>query len=140
MATKKSALTAALSGAPVAPIKPMPPKFRLDEVAFPCVAYATRSAGTSGSIETISEGMEALEVVDYIPVGSLPAASLGTGSLLVSIGAAGGSAAGSAPRHPQRATCHNPLSHKLVLHHRRRITLLTHTGAEAARRPSPSAR
>jgi hypothetical protein len=89
MAQKKSALTAALSGAPAAPVpaaKP-PSAFRpvLDNYAFPCLQHAPDDGTPVPDLSELVDGLESIDLKSYTVVGSAPTrTSLPNGTPLVS--------------------------------------------------------
>lgn len=86
---KKSALTAALSGAPAAPTAVPKPQtsFRpvLDNYAFPCLQHAPDDGTPLPEISDLVEGLESIDLKSYTVVGSAPTrTSLPNGTPLVS--------------------------------------------------------
>lgn len=77
MAQKKSALTAALSGAPAAPValqaKPQA-SFRpvLDNYAFPCLQHAPDDGTSVPDLSELVDGLDSIDLKSYTVVGSAP--------------------------------------------------------------------
>lgn len=86
---KKSALTAALSGAPApsaAPPKP-PSMFKplLDNYAFPCLVHAPDDGTPVPDVTELADGLESINLKEYTVVGSAPTnVTLPNGTPLVS--------------------------------------------------------
>ena len=82
---KRSALTAALSGAPAPAVPPAPAAAggttHLDPQAFPCIAYADV---VDGKLEDIVEALGDLDLSSIAIVGSAPTSVLMNGVTLVS--------------------------------------------------------
>ncbi|KAI8466821.1 MAG: ATP-grasp domain-containing protein [Monoraphidium minutum] len=75
MASKKSALTAALSGAPAPAVAPKPASiFRpvLDNYAFPCLHHAPDDGTPVPDLSELVDGLEAIDLKSYTVVGSAP--------------------------------------------------------------------
>jgi hypothetical protein len=84
---KASALTAALSGAPVAAPPPAPSSKSGGSRSlsvFPCLAYAPDDGSELPDLSELTDGLDALEVKGYTVVGSAPTrTSLPNGTPLV---------------------------------------------------------